>query len=114
MGVTNHDDRTALKACMSDADTITADVNAILKDLTEFDIESLSDAFNKVVNVIETFPTDFPNCDSIRDDLDKTGNYITSVPLTVAELGIIADNIGLHYEKLVAEAAALYEAFDSK
>merc|ERR1712147_124636 len=81
-GFVNKNDLNEIKACLTDADTLEPEIEAIVKDLQSLDVAHIVDAVKKIVTLVQQIPGDLKTCEAIQGDITKITNWASSIDPT--------------------------------
>merc|ERR1719454_896595 len=88
-GFVNKNDLKEIKACLTDADTLEGEIEAIVKDLQTLDVSHIVDAVKKIVTLVQQIPADLKNCEGIQGDITKITNWASSIDPTKIPTNVI-------------------------
>ena len=88
-GFVNKNDLNEIKACLTDADTLEGEIEAIVKDLETLNINNIVDAVKKIVTLVQQIPGDLKNCEGIQGDLSKITNWASHIDVTKIPTNVI-------------------------
>merc|ERR1719454_2303887 len=88
-GFVHKNDLKEIEACLTDADTLEGEIEAIVKDLSTLDITHIIDAVKKIVTLVQQIPDDLKNCEGIQGDITKITTWASSIDPTKIPTNVI-------------------------
>ena len=81
-GFVQKNDLAEIKKCLTDADTLEPEVEAIVKDFSSLNVANIIDGVKKIVTLVQQLPDDLKDCEGIQGDISKISNWATHIDVT--------------------------------
>ena len=113
-GIIQKDDLSEFQKCVTDAESLSPIVDAIITDFKEGSIAGYSEALMEVQQFIMALPERVSTCENIHDDLVKLGQWavIFIEPLTFIK--VVSKNLVWNYATIHSDIQTAITDFNSK
>ena len=88
-GFVHKNDLKEIEACLTDADTLEGEIEAIVQDLSTLDITHIIDAVKKIVTLVQQIPDDLKNCEGIQGDIQKITTWAQNIDASKIPTNVI-------------------------